>query len=101
MGLPGRACIYAITRAAIGPCTETMVERLLHQRRHPQQAFRSRLGVLQLGRQYGSARLEAACARALEHNAVDWKSLQSILKHGLDQQAPDERQRALDLPEQP
>ena len=85
--------------AAIGPRTETLVERLLHQRRHPQQAFRSCLGVLQLGRQFGSARLEAACARALKHNAVSWKSLQSILKHGLDQLAPDERQRVLDLPE--
>jgi transposase len=72
---------------------------LLHQRRHPQQAFRSCLGVLQLGRQFGSTRLEAACARALKHNAVSWKSLQSILKHGLDQQAPDDYQRALDLPE--
>jgi transposase len=41
---------------AIGPHTETLVERLLHQRRHPQQAFRSCLGVLQLGRQFGSAR---------------------------------------------
>jgi transposase len=84
---------------AVGPRTETLIERLLHQRHHPQQAFRSCLGVLQLGRQFGSARLEAACARALKHNAVSWKSLQSILKHGLDQQAPDERQRVLDLPE--
>ena len=85
--------------AAIGARTEALVERLLHQRRHPQQAFRSCLGVLQLGRQYGNARLEAACARALKYNAVSWKSLQSILKHGLDQQAPDEHQRVLELPE--
>jgi len=85
--------------AAIGPRTETLIERLLHQRRHPQQAFRSCLGVLQLGRQFGCARLEAACSRALKHNAVSWKSLQSILKNGLDQQEPDERQRAFDLPE--
>ena len=84
---------------AVGPCTEILVERLLHQRRHPQQAFRSCLGVLQLGRQFGNARLEAACARALKHNAVSWKSLQSILKHGLDQLAPDEHPRAHDLPE--
>ena len=85
--------------AAIGARTETLVERLLHQRRHPQQAFRSCLGVLQLGRQFGTQRLEAACARALKHNAVSWKSLQSILKHGLDQQVSDERQHAMELPE--
>jgi hypothetical protein len=60
--------------AVIGPRTETVVERLLHQRRHPQQAFRSCLGVLQLG----SARLEG-CMRAspqaqrgqLEELAID------------------------------
>ena len=56
--------------AAIGPRTETLIELLLHQRRHPQQAFRSCLGVLQLGRQFGSARLEAACVRALKNNAI-------------------------------
>jgi transposase len=85
--------------AAIGPRTETLVERLLHQRRHPQQAFRSCLGVLQLGRQFGSARLEAASAHALKHNALSWRSLQSILKNGLDQQVQNAVKNAPDLPE--
>jgi hypothetical protein len=75
-----------------------VVDRLLHGRRHPQQAFRSCLGVLRLGQQYGIERLEAACARALKHNAVSWKSLDSILKHGLDLE-PASRQRTLDLPD--
>lgn len=83
---------------AIGPRCAVLVERLLHGRRHPQQAFRSCLGVLRLGQQYGIERLEAACARALKHNAVSWKSLQSILKNGLDLQ-PQGPQRSLDLPE--
>lgn len=75
-----------------------MVERLLHQRRHPQQAFRSCLGVLALGQKYGITRLEAACARALKHSAVSWKSVQAILKNGLDLE-PQTTQRTLDLPE--
>lgn len=73
---------------AIGPRCTTLVERLLHQRRHPQQAFRSCLGVLRLGQEFGNARLEAACAHALKLNAVSWKSLQSILKNSLDLQTP-------------
>ena len=85
--------------AAIGPRTEVLVERLLQQRRHPQQAFRSCLGVLRLGQEFGSLRLEAAFVRALKHNAVSWKSVQSILKHGLDQQIQAPDQRVLDLPE--
>lgn len=84
--------------AAIGPRCEVLVERLLGQRRHPQQAFRSCLGVLSLGQKYGIERLEAACARALKHSAVSWKSVQAILKNGLDQE-PQGAQRALDLPE--
>jgi transposase len=85
--------------ASIGPRTEVLIERLLQQRRHPQQAFRSCLGVLRLGQEFGSLRLEAACVRALKHNAVSWKSVQSILKHGLDQQIQAPDQRVLDLPE--
>jgi transposase len=87
------------TRAvAVGPRCAVLVERLLHQRRHPQQAFRSCLGVLALGQKYGVTRLEAACARALKHSAVSWKSVQAILKNGLDLE-PQSTQRTLDLPE--
>ncbi len=83
---------------AVGPRCAVLVERMLHQRRHPQQAFRSCLGVLALGQKYGVTRLEAACARALKHNAVSWKSVQAILKNGLDL-TPHVAQRTLDLPE--
>ena len=83
---------------AVGPRCAVLVERLLGQRQHAQQAFRSCLGVLSLGQKYGVERLEAACARALKHSAVSWKSVQAILKNGLDLQ-PQDAQRTLDLPE--
>jgi transposase len=83
---------------AVGPRCVLLVERLLGQRHHPQQAYRSCLGVLSLGQKYGIGRLEAACARALKHSAVSWKSVQAILKNGLDLQ-PQDAQRTLDLPE--
>jgi transposase len=53
---------------AIGPRTEELVDRLLQQRRHPQQAFRSCLGVLRLAQQFGIERLEAACIRVFSDN---------------------------------
>ena len=83
---------------AVGPRCAVLVQRLLGQRHHPQQAFRSCLGVLSLGQEYGVARLEAACARALKYSAVSWKSVRAILKNGLDLQ-PQDAQRTLDLPE--
>ena len=70
--------------AKSGGATAEVVERILSSRPHPQQGFRSCLGIMRLGKQYGPDRLEAACARALAINATSYKSLESILKKGLD-----------------
>ncbi|MBV5306864.1 MAG: hypothetical protein J0652_09250 [Desulfobulbaceae bacterium] len=70
--------------AKIGPETLCLTETLLVQRAHPQQAYRSLLGILSLGKSYGDARLEAACCRALYINAFSYRSVASILKSGLD-----------------
>jgi transposase len=69
-----------------GQATRTLVQQIMASRSHPQQGFRSCLGIMRLGKQYGAERLEAACARALRINALSYKSLAAILKHGLDQQ---------------
>ena len=68
----------------IGPHTKAVIDHILHQRRHPQQGFRSCLGILHLAKTYGDSRLEAACERAIDINALSYSSLKSILKHGLD-----------------
>ena len=70
--------------ARIGPYARAVVEHVLHQRRHPQQGYRSCLGILRLAKTYSDARLEAACERAIEISAPSYGSLKSILKHGLD-----------------
>jgi transposase len=70
--------------ARIGPYAKAVVEHVLHQRRHPQQGYRSCLGILRLSKTYGDGRLEAACERAIEISAPSFGSLKSILKHGLD-----------------
>jgi transposase len=54
-------------------------------RPHPEQGFRSALGVLRLAKTYGPERLESACARALTLHSFSYKSVESMLKHGLDQ----------------
>lgn len=71
--------------AKIGPQTKVLTETLLVQRAHPQQAYRTLLGILRLGKAYGEQRLEAACDRALHINALSYRSIESILKSGLDQ----------------
>ncbi|MFZ2541232.1 MAG: IS21 family transposase [Gallionella sp.] len=74
----------------IGPNTHATVESMLGSRRHPQQSYRACLGVLRMGRDYSDPRLEAACSRALSLNAANYRSVSSILKHGLDKQSQTE-----------
>ena len=69
-----------------GGATAQVVETILASRAHPQQGFRSCLGIMRLGKSYGSERLEAACRRALQLGACSYKSIESILKHELDHQ---------------
>lgn len=68
----------------IGSYTARLITRLLERRSHPAQGYRSALGVLRLAKAYGNERLELACERALSIQAISYKSLQSILKKGLD-----------------
>jgi transposase len=69
-----------------GPATAQLIEAILTTRRHPEQGYRSCLGILRLGERFGAGRLEAACQRALAINARSYRSVESILAHGLDAQ---------------
>ena len=69
----------------IGPDTATLVEAILADRPHPEQGYRSCLGLLRLGRRYGEARLEQACTRALSVRARSYRHVDAILKRGLEQ----------------
>ena len=64
-----------------------LVEAILTDRPHPEQGYRSCLGILRLATRYSAARLEAACARAGSVAARSYRHVDAILKHGLDQVA--------------
>ena len=82
-----------------GGRTEELVENILSSRPHPQQGFRACLGILRLGKRYGEARLEAACSRALALNCISYKSIESILKNGLDEKPLPEQSSSLPITE--
>ena len=82
-----------------GGQTAGVITAILAGRPHPQQGYRSCLGIMGLGKSFGKERLEAACARALALGTTSYKSIQSILKTGLDgQPLPGQVARQLDLP---
>lgn len=77
--------------AETGPSVAELAQLIMESRAHPQQGFRSILGIMRLIKQYGPQRLEAACERALAINAKSFKSVQSILKNDLDKRPLNER----------
>ena len=80
---PSRMIRWATT---IGPNAAKLVETILESRPHPEQGYRSCLGIIRLGKKYGNDRLEAACARARAIRSHSYRSVASILKTGLDSQ---------------
>jgi transposase len=60
---------------------------VLTRRPHPEQGFRTCIGVLRLFRGLDTARVEAISRRAVEVGALTYASVASILKHRLDQSA--------------
>jgi transposase len=73
---------------SIGPNTEALVIAVLANRPHPEQGFRTCLGVLRLFRGIAPARAEAVAARAIAIGALNYKSVASILENNLDRASP-------------
>ena len=60
-----------IGRAArIGPNATILIERMMRDRPHPEQGYRSATGILSLVPRYGPERVDAACEQALSINAI-------------------------------
>lgn len=68
----------------VGPATVALFEAIMKAKPHPEQGFRSCLGIIGLGKSYGIMRLEAASRRGNDIGATSYGSIASILQHGLD-----------------
>lgn len=71
----------------LGPGTRALCAAILQERPHPEQGFRSCLGILRLAKRYGDQRVERACARCAEVHARSYRSVESMLRRGLDSAA--------------
>lgn len=67
-----------------GPATGQVVASIMKLRPHPEQGYRSCLGLMRLAKRYDSKRLEAACARACALKTFSYKSIESMLRTGMD-----------------
>ena len=68
----------------IGSETAALVDEIMTSRQHPEQGYRSCLGIIRLAKVYSNERLEAACSRGRKIGARSYTNIASILKAGLD-----------------
>lgn len=67
----------------MGGSVEIFIRRLLDSKEHPQQAFKSCMGVLQLSKGYKPGELEIVCGRALEFNSISLKFIKNALQNNI------------------
>lgn len=70
--------------AAVGTATRDYVEGVLKGKRFTEQTYNACLGILRLGKRYGTDRLEAACRRALPSGVFNYRTIDNILKNNMD-----------------
>jgi transposase len=70
-----------------GSKTGEVAAAILARGPHPESGRRACLGLMRMGERYGEARLEAACERALAIGNPTLRSVQAILKSGLEKVA--------------
>jgi transposase len=78
---PERLVGWAKTK---GPKTGEVAAAILERAQHSEAGRRPCLGLVRMGERYGEERLEAACERALAIGNPTYKTVESILKNGLD-----------------
>jgi transposase len=77
--------------ATMGGSIKTFIELLLESKEHPQQAFKSCMGVLSLGKKYKAEDLEKVCKKALEYNTISFRFIDNALKnnvHKMEEENP-------------
>lgn len=88
--------------ASIDENVKEFITHLLEKKQHPEQAYKSCMGVLSFCKKVGNERLINACKRALDYNIFNYKIIQKILENGLDMlKDEDEDQEQKCLPKHP
>jgi len=70
---------------SLGEAVEEAIREVLSKRRYPQQAYNTCMGILNLEKKYGQARLNKACKRALSFGMCSYRRIANILKQGLEE----------------
>jgi len=69
---------------SVGDPVKRLIIKILEKRQHPEQAYKSCMGILALEKKVGKQRLINACTRAHEYHIYNYKIVLSILEKNLD-----------------
>jgi transposase len=72
--------------------------KILDRKQHPEQAYKSCVGILSFAKKVGNDRLIKACQRALGYGIYNYKTIQTILEKGLDKYDESEENKQLEMP---
>ena len=70
--------------AHTGSYCQAMIIEILDKKQHPEQSYKSCLGILHLAKKVGKQRLDNACKRALSYESYNYHMIERILKNGWD-----------------
>ena len=65
---------------AVGEQVRETIGHVLDSRKHPEQAFKVCLGILNLAKKYGEARLERVCGQANRFGTCSYRRIEGMLK---------------------
>jgi len=80
---------------AIGDDVAEIIQVVLKSRKHPEQAFKTCMGILNLVKEHGPDRLNKACGRALGFGFHSYRRIKNILDRGLEEEVVTE---SMELP---
>jgi len=61
-----------------------VIDHVIRGKPHPEQGYRSALGILRLSRSFTAERLELACARALDIRSPHYRTIKTMLKQRME-----------------
>ena len=68
----------------IGPSTAALVEYVIRSKPHPEQGYRSALGILRLADKHGKDRLERASDKAFQINSPSYRTVKTMLAQRME-----------------
>jgi transposase len=68
-----------------GPSVAVIIEKLIARHKHPEQSYNTCRGIIFLSKNYGMARLDKACKKALYLGYCSYNAVADILKNNLEE----------------